>query len=730
MPTEPVRIDDFAAYRYVNSVRVTPDAKRLVYSVISVDLQENRYDNDLWTLDLSSGDRRRLTGSGKEGRFDFMDDGSVLFVSRRGGQAADSKAGKAGNPATSNAAQDGARPSQAQVVALATERSAGELAGDPSRGTDLYRIALDGGEAELYAHIPLTVADWRQLPGGRLLVRGRELSDSAAPYAALEDIPFWENGNTYTAGLRWGLYVADPAVEPGAKPGAVALRRLTAADESVDLYALSSDRTRVYLASRAYRGKMPLTNRMGAVDLATGERTAMGPDDMAFKVLELLDDDTLMLLGTDMRTYGINEDPQVFLMGTDGSGYHCVSPEDFNIDLYNHIVSDARQGGGQAELAVGGALFVAHADGDASHLSRLTAAGEKTLLIGGEGSLDCFDTLDGRTFYYVAMRPNLLPEIYRRTVDADGCAAEPETRLTDFSSALEGATFVAPESFEFESNGATLTGYVVKPAGYVPGERHPGVLWVHGGPKCVMGNVLSHEIQWLSNLGYFVFYTNPHGSGGHGIEYAASIFGGYGGMDFDDLMAFTDEVLERYPDVDGGRLAEMGGSYGGFMTNWVIGHTDRFACCVSQRSISNWVSMFGVADIGYYFADDQTRGWPWGETDGVPNVAAMWDQSPLKYADQVKTPTLFLHSDADYRCPLEQGMQMFTALQLHGVPTRLTVFKGENHELSRSGKPQARVRRLAEIADWCARWLKGEEGGEPTLHEGAPAAGASCGDGE
>ncbi len=164
MPTEPVRIDDFAAYRYVNSVRVTPDAKRLVYSVISVDLQENRYDNDLWTLDLSSGDRRRLTGSGKEGRFDFMDDGSVLFVSRRGGQAADSKAGKAGNPATSNAAQDGARPSQAQVVALATERSAGELAGDPSRGTDLYRIALDGGEAELYAHIPLTVADWRQCP--------------------------------------------------------------------------------------------------------------------------------------------------------------------------------------------------------------------------------------------------------------------------------------------------------------------------------------------------------------------------------------------------------------------------------------------------------------------------------------------------------------------------------------------------------------------------------------
>ncbi len=716
MSQEPVRIDDFAAYRYVNSVRVTPDAKRLVYSVISVNLQENRYDNDLWTLDLSTGDQRRLTGSGKEGRFDFMDDGSVLFVSRRGKQVADPKAGK---PASSGAGEGGARLSQAQAVALATEKTADELADDPSQGTDLYRIALDGGEAELYAHIPLTVADWKQLPDGRLLVRGRELSDTAAPYAALEDIPFWENGNTYTAGLRWGLYVAEPTAEPGAKPGEVALRRLTAADESVDLYELSPDRTRVYLASSAYRGRMPLTNRVAVLDLETGEATPMGPEGMAFKVLKPLDADALLLLGTDMKTYGINEDPQVFVMGTDGGGYRRVSADDFNVDLHNTIVTDARQGGGRTALAVDGALYVAHAEGDSSRLSRIDRTGAKTPLVTGTGSLDCFDTLDGRTVYYVAMRPNLLPEVYRCTVDAAGRTVEPETRLTDFSSVLAGSAVVEPEAFEFESNGATLTGYVVKPANYEPGTKHPGILWVHGGPKCVMGDVLLHEIQWLSGLGYFVFYTNPHGSGGHGIEYAASIFGGYGGKDFEDLMAFTDEVLKRYPDVDGDRLAEMGGSYGGFMTNWVVGHTDRFACCVSQRSISNWVSMFGVADIGYYFADDQTRGWPWGETDGTPNVVAMWDQSPLKYADRVKAPTLFLHSDADYRCPLEQGMQMFTALQLHGVPTRLTVFKGENHELSRSGKPQARVRRMAEIADWCARWLKDEPEGEPVLHGNA-----------
>ena len=132
-----------------------------------------------------------------------------------------------------------------------------------------------------------------------------------------------------------------------------------------------------------------------------------------------------------------------------------------------------------------------------------------------------------------------------------------------------------PEPFEFQSNGDTLVGYVMKRWATSPGKKYPGVLWVHGGPKTTLGRLLFHEMQYLCGLGYFVFYTNPHGSGGHGVKFS-DIRGHYGDIDFDDLMTFTDQVLERYPDVDPGRLAEMGGSYGGFMTNWVIGHTDRF----------------------------------------------------------------------------------------------------------------------------------------------------------
>ena len=159
-------------------------------------------------------------------------------------------------------------------------------------------------------------------------------------------------------------------------------------------------------------------------------------------------------------------------------------------------------------------------------------------------------------------------------------------------------------------------------------------------------------------------------------------------------MAFADGALAAYPAIDPKRVCETGGSYGGFMTNWIIGHTDRFCCCASQRSISNWLSFAGVSDIGGYFAPDQTAG------DLYDDPMKMWDQSPLKYAKNVKTPTLFIHSDEDFRCPLEQGLQMYSALVDRGIPARLCLFHGENHELSRSGKPLHRLRRLREITDW------------------------------
>ena len=203
---------------------------------------------------------------------------------------------------------------------------------------------------------------------------------------------------------------------------------------------------------------------------------------------------------------------------------------------------------------------------------------------------------------------------------------------------------------------------------------------------------------WASE-GYFVFFTNIRGSDGRGDKFA-DIRGLYGDVDYKNLMDFADEVLKRYPAIDKDRVCETGGSYGGFMTNWIVGHTDRFCCAASQRSIANWISKSFMSDIGPYFNPDQCGASSPFEFD------KLWDHSPLKYAENAKTPTLFIHSDQDHRCPLPEGMQMMQALTLKGVETRMCIFHGETHELSRSGKPKHRIRRLTEITNWFNKFAK------------------------
>ena len=192
-------------------------------------------------------------------------------------------------------------------------------------------------------------------------------------------------------------------------------------------------------------------------------------------------------------------------------------------------------------------------------------------------------------------------------------------------------------------------------------------------------------------------YCNPHGSDGYGNEFADIRKEKYGGIDYEDLMDFTDEVIRRYP-VDEKRVAVTGGSYGGYMTNWIIGHTDRFCCAASQRSISNWMSMMLASDYGLDVPFEH------GFDDIYDCTEGLWRASPLKYADKVKTPTLFNHSFEDYRCPMPEGFQMFTAIRAQGVEARMCLFRGENHELSRSGKPKHRSRRLKEITEWIKKY--------------------------
>lgn len=256
-----------------------------------------------------------------------------------------------------------------------------------------------------------------------------------------------------------------------------------------------------------------------------------------------------------------------------------------------------------------------------------------------------------------------------------------------------------PEAVEYQgADGWKVSGWMMKPIGYKEGEKYPLILEIHGGPHAMYANSYFNEFQILAAQGYAVLYTNPRGSHGYGQKFVDAVRGDYGGNDYNDLMAAVDFALEHYDFIDQDRLGVTGGSYGGFMTNWIVGHTNRFKAAVTQRCISNWISFYGVSDIGYYFND-------WQIQAGLDDIEKLWNHSPLKYVDNVETPLLILHSEKDYRCPIEQAEQLFIALKHRKKETKFVRFPESNHELSRSGKPALRINRLEYIRDWFVKYL-------------------------
>lgn len=230
-------------------------------------------------------------------------------------------------------------------------------------------------------------------------------------------------------------------------------------------------------------------------------------------------------------------------------------------------------------------------------------------------------------------------------------------------------------------------------------DKHAAILYVHGGPQVAYGESFFHEMQALAAKGYGVIMINPRGSNTYGQNFVKSILGDYGNHDFDDLMMGVDYILETHPEVDGDQLYVAGGSYGGFMTNWIVTHTDRFRAAVTQRSISNWISFYGTSDIGPFFVEKQLL-------DDIHNPQRLWEMSPVAHAKNAKTPLLVLHGQSDLRCPQEQGEQMYMAMRKNNVPTKMILFPQSGHGLSRQGLPNLRQERLKAITDWFEEYSK------------------------
>jgi len=647
---EPVQIEDLFDYRFLSGVEIAPNGEWAAFVVKHADVEEDGYRSDIYLAHLTKTEVCRLTTSGKDGPFSWEASGdSILFASKRC---------------------------------------------EDAKGSTLYRIRLTGGEAELVFELPHKVETFRPLPDGRILFTARipldgepaEEDVDASDYEVLEEIPFWQNGKGFTSRKRVRLFMFDPKSDELA----------TLSEPELDIQSFDWMGNRIAAVARRFPGKAALTDELWIHDLGSGDSQCLSKDELSLGEARFLDEDSLLVLASDMAQYGRGQNRELLLYDLPNRTSRSLTPN-WDSSVGNSVVADCRHGGGPMLCIDDGSAYITITEGSTSKVVRISRNGEIAIVAEPDGSVDTFAVKNG-TVLCIELHADALHEIYAY----DGGGTRTLTSLNKKS--LADCTLSLPESFSVMSGNTQLDAWIVRPVGFDPNEKVPTILTVHGGPRASFGDVFFHEMQFLAGQGYALIYTNPRGSSGRGNDFA-DLREKYGTIDYDDLMNVVDAAIRKYPFVDANHLGIMGGSYGGYMANWVIGQTDRFKAAVSQRSIANWTSKFNTTDIGYFFNKDAMGTTPWEEG----GADKLWWHSPLKYADKAVTPTLFIHSEQDYRCWLAEGLQMFTALRYHGVDSRLVLFREENHELSRSGKPKHRARRLQEMLDWFDQYLKTDE---------------------
>ena len=627
-------------YEFLSEIKVSNDENKIAYKKTKANLKENKYDSDLYIYDQELEKSYRITDKKNASIYTFDGENNLIYKY-------------------------------------------------DSDDTNDYFYKNDGnGLGDLAFKLDMDVKSIKWLKDNTYLISAspkkteeeKKTDKENSFYKEVTTLPFWANGVGYLREETIYFYLYNLKDNK--------LTEILKSDKDNEVHGLdiNKDLDKIaYLKGHSDSNDvMEFLESIILKDLKTGEEKILVDKGYSTYTLNFIKD-RLIFVGTDMKKGGINEDAFIYEVDFDGN-VKMVNNSDFDKSFANSIGTDARWEGNRSFQVHGNRLYFIVTEFEESKLYSIDLEGSLNLELAG--CVEDFYVTD-KDIYYLEMGANHLAELKVKSQENSLI----ENKIEE----------VLPiEEFTFLSNEDKLKGYVLLPKNFDENKKYPTILSVHGGPKTEFSDIFHHEHQMLASNGYIIIYTNPHGSSGRGVKYS-DIRGFYGQVDYEDLMTFADEAAKRYPRIDADKMAIYGGSYGGFMTNWTIGHTNRFKAAVSQRSISNWTSFYGVSDIGYYFGSDQTGAEPWG------NLEKMWDQSPIKYADKANTPTLFIHADCDYRCPLEQGIQMYNKLKLNGVDTKMVIFHGENHELSRSGKPKARIKRLTEIKEWFDKYLKDED---------------------
>ena len=538
---ETIRLDEFLNYHFLSNLQLSPNAHKAAFVVSKSNEDRDGYAAGIWTVDLQTKECRPLTAGKDERSFLWMDDETILFASKRN--------------------------SKKEEV--------------DSTYTDYYSISLCGGEAQKKMTVPAAVSAIKKLGKGKYLVcadydnhlpenfmemdraaRAKVLADrkKEKDYEVFTELPFWRNGGGITDKHRDRLYLFD-SCDGSMKP-------LTGPLYLLEGYSLSKDCNKLVYFGSEFTSVQSLKQELVEVDLVTGNSEVLIP--MGSWDIHRADyaGDQLMVVATENKNYGINENSDLYCYDRDGHSLQLVCSPDRSWS--SSVGSDCRYGGGKSMVCEADGVSWISTERNWSKINHVDFEGNITPLTADEGSVDCMDK-KGEVMVYVAMRGDKLQEVYSLTPQGEICL----TGIND--KVLENKSVVTPKLMRITNNdGVEIDGWVLEPVGYDSSKSYPAILDIHGGPKTVYGTCFFHEMQYWANQGYFVFFCNPRGGDGRGNEFA-DIRGRYGQEDYEDIMQFTDYVLWNYPQIDKSRVGVTGGSYGGFMTNWIIGHTHRFA---------------------------------------------------------------------------------------------------------------------------------------------------------
>jgi dipeptidyl aminopeptidase/acylaminoacyl peptidase len=680
----PIAETDLYGFRWIASPQISPDGAKIVYTLVTVNSKHDNYETSLWIVPAAGGAARQLTSGTHDSGARWSPDGRMLAFLRVPEQK-----DKDGKP----------QPPQ------------------------IYLLSMDGGEARPLTDIPKGASGLAWSPDGRAIAflsstrpkdfdKKKDTKDEEeSDVRVIVKAGYRMNGEGYIDPERPShIWTAPVPVVVGGTEKATQVTK-GGFNESDILWSHNGDK--IYFTSTRVREPYyePPHDEIYAVPTAGGEIAKVTGIDGSIHAMSLSPDGRHIAFvgslnggnGVLQRSYS---QPDLFIASAEPGATPRNLTAAYDFDIGGGVGGDQAppRGGGSARpywSADGRSIFVDSAEEGRANLKRIDAeTGKVEPLTNGDHSVFSYSaTPDASKAAVLISTPTEIGDLF--LLD---CASGRLDRLTHVNDELFAKlNLTAPEMVWYKSfDGRRIQAWVQRPPDFAPGKKYPLILDIHGGPHSAYGYTFDHEFQWMAAKGYVVLYPNPRGSTSYGQEFGNIIQYAYPGDDFKDLMAGVDELISRGW-VDPEKLGVTGGSGGGVLTNWTIGHTTRFKAAVSQRSIADWRDFWYTADFTL-FTTFWFRGAPWEQE------ADFKERSPITYVDKITTPLMLIDGESDFRTPPGAGgEQMFRALKYLKKPVVMVRFPGETHELSRSGKPVHRVERLQHIVAWFDKYLDDQD---------------------